>query len=152
MICRPSCDSLIFDLDGTLWDASSTTAVGWNRIAQELKLPLTIDADMIRAVSGLPFDECVEKIFPHQGLVIPELKEKLDQAEKEEILKHGATLYPGVQEWIANLSQHYRLFLVSNCQDWYLKAFLERSGLSKYFTDSLCFGQTGQSKTKNTII
>ncbi len=148
MISRPSCDSIIFDLDGTLWDASSSTAQGWNRISEELNLSLSISADMIRSVSGLPFDQCVEKIFANQSFSMPNLKDKLDQAEKEDILKHGALLYPGVQEWLPKLSQHYRLFLVSNCQDWYLKAFLEKSNLSQYFSDSLCFGQTGQPKTK----
>lgn len=144
-----ACDSLIFDLDGTLWDASGATAKGWNRVAENLYLPISATADSIRSVSGLPFDECVETLFPGLTQKHTDLKEQLDLAEKEEIFKSGGELYPGVVDLIPKLKEKYRLFIASNCQDWYLNAFLEHSKLKSYFEDSICFGQTNRSKTEN---
>lgn len=146
---RPPVDSLIFDLDGTLWDASQSTAAGWSRVANSMGIKADITPGAIKSVSGLPFDQCVETLFPQQSRSFANLKSDLDHAEKEEVLRSGGALYPGVAEWIPKLSQHFRLFLVSNCQEWYLEAFLEHSKLAKYFSDTLCFGQTGLHKTKN---
>lgn len=149
MIFRPACDSLIFDLDGTLWNASGSTAQGWSRIAKSLNLPISITSDSIRSVSGLPFDECVETLFPGLAGKHADLKAHLDLAEKKEVLKSGGVLYPGVADLIPKLKERYRLFIVSNCQEWYLNAFLEHSKLKSYFEDSICFGQTNHSKTEN---
>lgn len=149
MIFRPTCDSIIFDLDGTLWNASGSTAKGWSRIANSLGLPVSITSDSIRSVSGLPFDECVESLFPGLSKTHPDLKSRLDLAEKEEVRKSGGELYPGVVTLIPKLKEKYRLFIVSNCQEWYLKSFLEHSKLQPYFEDVLCFGQTNLSKSEN---
>ena len=81
MIFRPTCDSIIFDLDGTLWNASGSTAVGWSRVAKSLHLSTTITPDSIRSVSGLPFDECVESLFPGLAKMQADLKSLLDLAE-----------------------------------------------------------------------
>ena len=149
MIFRPTCDSIIFDLDGTLWNASSSTARGWSRVAKNLNISTAITPDSIRSVSGLPFDECVESLFPGLSNKHADLKSLLDLAEKEEVLKSGGDLYPEVSSLIPKLREKYRLFIVSNCQEWYLKSFLEHSKLRPYFEDTLCFGQTGLSKTEN---
>lgn len=149
MIFRPTCDSIIFDLDGTLWNASGSTAVGWSRVAKSLHLSTTITPDSIRSVSGLPFDECVESLFPGLAKMQADLKSLLDLAEKEEVLKSGGELYPGVVSLIPKLKERYRLFIVSNCQEWYLKSFLEHSKLESCFEDAICFGQTGLSKSEN---
>lgn len=149
MIYQSTCDSIIFDLDGTLWNASGSTAVGWSRVAKSLNFSTSITPDSIRSVSGLPFDECVESLFPGLSETNSDLKAHLDLAEKEEVLKSGGELYPGVAILIPKLKEKYRLFIVSNCQEWYLKSFLEHSKLQDYFEDVLCFGQTNLSKSKN---
>jgi|GEM_PF-472330 phosphoglycolate phosphatase len=144
-----ACDSIIFDLDGTLWDASGSTAVGWGRVARSLNLTISITSDSIRSVSGLPFNECVETLFPGLSEKHPTLGNHLDLAEKEEVLKSGGELYPGVASLIPKLKEKYRLFIVSNCQEWYLKSFLEHSKLQPYIEDVLCYGQTNLSKSEN---
>lgn len=149
LMFRPSCDSIIFDLDGTLWDASGSTAQGWNRIARQLNLSISVTPEAIRSVSGLPFDQCVERLFAGLSESCADLIEALDTAEREAIRSNGGELYPGVVGSIPRLSEKYRLFIVSNCQEWYLKSFLEHSGLEKYFEDTLCFGQTKLGKSEN---
>jgi phosphoglycolate phosphatase len=149
MIYQSNCDSLIFDLDGTLWNAAGSTAIGWSRVAKNLNLLISITPDAIRSVSGLPFDECVESLLPGLSKTYADFKSRLDLAEKEEVLRSGGELYPGVSTLIPKLKEKYRLFIVSNCQDWYLKSFLEHSKLQQYFEDSICYGQTSLSKKEN---
>ena len=57
-------DALIFDLDGTLWDAAAASTYGWNLALEELGLPQRVTVDGIRSVSGRPFPQCVETLLP----------------------------------------------------------------------------------------
>ncbi len=59
-------DSIIFDLDGTLWDASFASAAGWNIALIENNLSeFQVTDDDIRKISGLPFGECLANLFGH---------------------------------------------------------------------------------------
>jgi phosphoglycolate phosphatase len=146
---RPSCDSIIFDLDGTLWDASPTSAIAWSKVASEHGIEVTIDESAIKGVSGLPFDKCVDVLFGSHAQTIPNLRTLLDESEQKEILDRGGRFYPGMTEGLRRLGREYKLFLVSNCQEWYLNAFLNHSGLKDVFQDSICFGQTNLPKSEN---
>lgn len=146
---RPPCDSIIFDLDGTLWDASSTSAMAWSKTGANLGINVAIDKSSIQKVSGLPFDKCIDVLFGSHAQKIPDLKLQLDKAEQYEVLHRGGRFYDGMLNGLRELSGEYKLFLVSNCQDWYLNAFFEHSGLRDVFQDSICFGQTNRPKSEN---
>ena len=150
---------VIFDLDGTLWNTSSLCAEAWNkaiRVANIRKTPIT--EDDIARVSGLPFLDCVKNLFPDIGeeslYTIAPLIEKY---ERQEIETKGGTLYKGVSKYLDILSVRLPLFVVSNCQHWYLQAFLsmplKSSNTSKtfrdIFVDSECFGRTQNPKAEN---
>jgi phosphoglycolate phosphatase len=144
-------DSIIFDLDGTLWNASSATASAWADVAKKFQIDVTIDAEAIKKVSGLPFDQCMENTLGNGAHKIPNLKAMLEIEEEHQIVKNGGIFYPGMQEGIRKLSKNYKLFLVSNCQVWYLDAFFKHSQLREQFQDVLCFGHTDRSKKENIL-
>ncbi len=144
-------DSLIFDLDGTLWDSTQACAEGWTQGVRQIDpQSKAFSPEDLASIMGLTFDKAVEKLLPE-----PPAKErkKLEQIcyekEMEQIQKMGAAFYEGVAEGIQTLSEHYPLYIVSNCLEDYLVLFYEMSGLKRYFKDAECFGRTGKPKNFN---
>jgi len=145
-VCLLKPDALIFDLDGTLWDAAAASAVGWNRALAESGTPHRVDVAGIRSVSGTPFAQCVETLLPELGPPSEATLRSLDAGERAGIEAVGGVLYPGVAAGLRRLAGVYPLFLVSNCPDWYLEAFLDKDGLRECFTAWDCHGAAGESK------
>ncbi len=140
-------DALIFDLDGTLWDAAPASTEGWNRALAQLRLPIKLTAADIRSVAGNPTPRCFEILLPAL-CPLPEATFRLFMdREREAIEKLGGVLYDGVAEGLGRLEARYRLFLVSNCPQWYLDSFFNLSGLRPCFTDWDCHGSSGLPKS-----
>ncbi|WP_299989215.1 HAD family hydrolase [uncultured Pontibacter sp.] len=144
-------DSIIFDLDGTLWDAAQTVAKAWSAARQKVDFEIQgITPDKIRSIAGTQHNLIFDMLFPH-----------LDQAQRQELMEvsgkeemahiraHGGDLYEGLEETLEYLHNKYKLFIVSNCQDGYIEAFLERHDLGRYFGDFECSGRTGDPKDVN---
>jgi phosphoglycolate phosphatase len=140
-------DALIFDLDGTLWDAAEPTTRGWNRALEELGVTSRVTVAGIRSVAGTPFDGCVEILLPELCPPAESTLRSLDGHEQAAIAESGGTLFPGVASGIRELAAAFPLFLVSNCQDWYLDIFLAKSGLREWFTGLDCNGYSGLPKS-----
>ncbi|WP_129714373.1 HAD family hydrolase [Pedobacter sp. SYP-B3415] len=147
-------DSLIFDLDGTLWDAAETCTLAWNETFRQSELGQhSLEADMIRSVSGLR----IEKVFDQYFSFIPEERrtEVFGIYQKNEPLfmkAHGGKLFPGVRETLPALKERFRLFIVSNCLAGYIENFLEFHGLGNFFEDFECPGKTGEPKSTNIAL
>jgi phosphoglycolate phosphatase len=143
--------SLVFDLDGTLWDTSATCAGAWNRVLERLGIRYReITEHDVRAVTGLSHRECIERVFV--GLSAAEherLCEETQIADNLAVAEHGGELYAGVRERIPELAARATLCIVSNCQRGYIETFLEWSALGDHFTDFECWGNTGRSKGDN---
>lgn len=145
----PTPDSIIFDMDGTLWDAVDSYCAIWNATSDSLGISRRVTrADLLDGM-GQTLDRIINKVFGHDfSLREPYLKALLKN-EKEMTVKLGGRLYPGVAEGIARLSEKFRLLMVSNCGADGLKNFLAFTGLGPYMTDTLTNGETGYDKAEN---
>lgn len=145
-------ESVIFDLDGTLWDSSENVAAAWTETIRNYGNPLLrnmiITGEDIRGVMGMPMDAIAQKLFPMLSLTQQTvLLDKCAEYENNYLAAHGGRLFDGTEETLRRLAEHHRLFIVSNCQCGYIEAFFEYCGLEHYFTDYLCWGDTGMPKS-----
>jgi len=139
-------DSILFDIDGTLWNASLASARGWNKGLETLGLSERVTAKQMESAVGRPFEECVDLLLPGLRQKHTSLVEILNYYEKEAIQEYGGDFYQDALEGLKRLSKTYRVFIVSNCQDWYLETFLQYSGIRGSLTDYDCHGKSGKQK------
>lgn len=145
-------DSIIFDLDGTLWNATPTVAKARNNVFKNLGIQHepTNAMDVARTV-GLPVDEVYKQIFPSVSSEYLHKLIKNVSIEIDRLLRlEGAVIYPGVKEGLEKLKNKYQLFIVSNCDKGYIETFFDWSKLDLLFNDFECYGKTRCSKTDNT--
>ena len=146
-----SIDSVIFDLDGTLWDSTDLIYRAWDsvlRSRKDIKSPIT--HEMLKSIQGLQTPQIGAKLFPHlEKEQQVELVKICCEAENPLILKEGGVLYTNLEATLKELSDHCPLFIVSNCECGYIEAFLEYHKLGRYFKDFESAGSTGLSKGEN---
>ena len=144
-------ESLIFDIDGTLWDSRALVAEGYNlQLRQEGLEHLCVTAEDLKPLFGKVMTEIADAIL--EEIPKPErygLMERCMDTENRYLYENECRIgYPQVKETIAELSKHYRLFIVSNSQCGYPELCMDKLGLTPYIEGHLCFGDTGTSKGK----
>ena len=142
-------DSLIFDIDGTLWDSRSLVAAGYNKQLQQEGLErFSVDEEQLRGLFGRVLPEIADILFgelPEEERVplIHRCTATQDRLLHEDPCHIG---YPQVRETLEALSKKYRLFIVSNSELGYPELCMEKLGLEGLIEDHLCFGDTHTSK------
>ena len=144
-------ESLIFDIDGTLWDSRALVAEGYNiQLKKEGLEHLYVNADIFLTLFGKVMTEIADVIF--ESVPVPEryaLMERCMDTENRYLYENECKIgYPGVKETVAQLAKKYRLFIVSNSQQGYPELCMDKLGLTPYIQGHLCFGDTGTSKGK----
>lgn len=142
-------ESLIFDIDGTLWDSRELVAEGYNlQLRAEGHGELCVDAETLKGLFGKVMTDIADAILytidpPERYSLMARCMETENNYLRQNPCRIG---YPGVTETIAALAQSHRLFIVSNSQCGYPELCIDKLGLGPYISGHLCFGDTGTSK------
>ena len=144
-------ESLIFDIDGTLWDSRALVAEGYNiQLRREGLEHLCVDAEGLKSLFGKVMTEIADVVLA----TIPveqryDLMERCMATENAYLHENPCKIgYPGVRETLEVLAKHHRLFIVSNSQCGYPELCIDKLGLGDLIRGHMCFGDTGTSKGK----
>ncbi len=133
-------DSIIFDLDGTLWDSRKEVAESWSEVIRQYDyVRQEVTFQEMNDLMGKTMDDIEDILFselPKEKRT--ELMNRCAEYENEYLAKHGAKLFDNLEDTLQKLSEKYRLFIVSNCQPGYIETFLDYYDLNKYFEDHEC--------------
>jgi phosphoglycolate phosphatase len=144
-------DSIIFDLDGTLWNSAEVVLKVWKETIdsyKEVREPIT--QEILQSFMGLQLHEIGEKFLGYlEEDFRMEILRKCCEIENDILRVKGGILYPELESTLKKLATKYPLFIVSNCECGYIEAFLEAHKLGHFFKDFECPGNTGQPKAEN---
>ncbi len=144
-------ESLIFDIDGTLWDSRAVVAEGYNlQLRKEGYGHLCTNAEELKPLFGKVLEEIADVLFA--SIPAPEryvLQKRCMDTETEYMYVHPCQIgYPKVKQTLEALSKRYRLFIVSNSEQGYPELCMDKLGLAPYIQGHLCYGDTSTSKGK----
>lgn len=143
------CDGVLFDLDGTLWDATQAITESW-RLALEGQSDIRAlpTLEQMKGVMGMTAEDLTLTLFPYLPLDRRmELFDRCCEVENDHLRRQGGVLYPGLTDLLGRLP--VPAAIVSNCNREYINCFLEAHQLGEYFADWECIGRTGLQKWEN---
>jgi phosphoglycolate phosphatase len=86
-------------------------------------------------------------LFPESAIQkYPNLVNALEKGERKIIEEEGGEFYQGILDGIPKIARSFPLFIVSNCQQWYLDCFFKHSNLRPHFRDTDCHGKSNICK------
>ena len=141
--------SLIFDIDGTLWDSRAIVAKGYNDYLREIGRPdLQVDAEYLKTLFGKTMTEIADIML--DSIPVPQRYDVMQGCmDREDEFLHNDPCdiaFPGVKETLEKLKEDYRLFIVSNAQCGYPELMMDKLGIRHLFEGWMCFGDTGLPK------
>jgi len=150
---RNNFDSIIFDLDGTLWDSTANVAMAWQKAKEEVDyIKDDVTQQTVRSITGMAYDAIFEKLYPYlETKVRNDFKALSAKHELEVLNTKGGELYPDLKPTLEYLKSKYKLFIVSNCQNGYIETFLRLNNLETTFIAHQCYGTKSQPKFQNIL-
>ncbi|MCR5435753.1 MAG: HAD family hydrolase [Treponema sp.] len=145
-------DSIILDIDGTIWNTTEIVAQAWNKaIAENFPMVPAVSAEILKTQFGKTMKVIADNLFfclnDEQKDV---LMKKCCEMEQLYLSRNEKDLaYPGVIKTIHELSRVVPLFIVSNCQKGYIDVVISKNKIEKDITDSECYGNNGNNKDEN---
>jgi phosphoglycolate phosphatase len=143
-------DSLIFDMDGTLWDAVDTYTASWNLVFEELGIDIVIEREELAKMVGMEGWKVIGIIMPDFDDEKRQMIYNLVNEKRKAILPdRGGILYDGVKEGLKQLAEKYDLFILSNCAKGIIRLFIDWAGIDEHIKDELAHGVNFMPKNHN---
>lgn len=148
-------ESLIFDIDGTLWDSRALVAEGYNiQLRKEGLHHLQTSAEVLLKLFGRTMAEIADGLFP--DLPATEryaLMDRCIESEDQYLHRHpcDTIAYPGIRQTMEALAKKHRLFLVSNGQKGYPQLAAKKLGIDHLMAGYLSYGDTGTDKGQTIL-
>ena len=148
MIQKP--DSLIFDMDGTLWDATDSYMACWNIALKHKNIDRVMDRVTLDSMMGWEQKRVFSTLFPEKSSKEQEeLMNFIASVQDEQLPILGGRLYEGVYEGLMQLSKKYKLFIVSNCPEFTIKQMMKWANIEEFITDEFAHGVNYMPKSHN---
>jgi phosphoglycolate phosphatase len=143
-------DSLIFDMDGTLWDAVDTYTESWNLVFRELGVDRSIKREQLAEMVGWEGKKVISAIMPDfDDEKRQEVYTLVNEKRRMLLPQKGGILYDGVKEGLQQLAEKYSLFILSNCAKGIIRLFIDWAGIDEHITDELAYGINFMPKQHN---
>ena len=147
-------ESLILDIDGTLWDSRVLVAEGWNaQLRAEGLEHLCVTAEGLTPLFGKTQQELADIMFAS----LPEtermpLMERCMDREQRYLEENACDVgYPEVCATLEKLAEDHRLFIVSNCEKGFPEICMEKMGFAQLISGHLCYGDTRTCKGETIL-
>ena len=121
--------ALIFDLDGTLANTVPAIAEAVNMTLESLSFPTRTEEEVKSFIGQGPRHLITQALPVEARLNDPTLVDKalsIYDRMYEKTYMHTDTLYEGIEEAIVFLSKYYKIAVLSNKQDAYVKALVKQ--------------------------
>lgn len=144
--------SVIFDVDGTIWDSTGEVAISWRETCRKAGYDSHgITKERLMAEFGKLLEDIGRSVFADlPGEEAMALLHRCCDDENLYLRKHGPAPYPEIPLLFEELkARSVPAAIVSNCQAGYIEAMLHRTGLGPFVCGHLCPGDTGAAKAEN---
>ena len=144
-------DSVMFDLDGTLWDTRQILADAWTKIINQHGIDVQLTVEKLSPLFGNELSYVIRRSVPESvpQKAIDEVIPELTLAQVWSVRETVPCFYPGIQDTFKALSQKVPIIIISNSVVGYIDEFLNSSGTAAYVLDHVCNGDTNLNKAEN---
>jgi phosphoglycolate phosphatase len=143
-------DSLIFDMDGTLWDAVDTYTESWNLIFKKLNIDRTMVREELLERIGWDGEKVMRAVLPEfDDEKRLEIYNDVNSIRRRLLPQNGGILYDGVIDGLKQLAGKYQLFILSNCAKGIIRVFMDWANINEHITGEIAYGVNYMPKHHN---